>query len=174
MVGVGFCSNITIYRDRVVLLQRLNILSLDLGLSLSTPLGQGSQQCNNLFLLSFWTKKLFDKWQQLFAFLQESLNEAESQISRLEVTRKSLGGDQNRLQAALNEKDSEIKVIQRQSSYGTVTVWSNSSMFDELDREVRDSNLGREMSFSYQKQNSFLNDPAGWIICTRIKIGETT
>jgi len=38
------------------------------------------------------------------------LNEAETQISRLEVTRKSLGGDQARLQAALLEKDSEIKV----------------------------------------------------------------
>jgi len=41
---------------------------------------------------------------------QESLNEAESQISRLEVARKGLVGDQSRLQAALLDKDSEIKV----------------------------------------------------------------
>ncbi len=53
--------------------------------------------------------------------MQDTLNEAESQIARLEVGRKGLEGDQQRMQIALDEKESEIKVRANSSVMGAAS-----------------------------------------------------
>ena len=82
------------------------------------------------------------KWEAEKRRLQELLNEAETQNARLEVYRKGLDGDQQRLHLALSEKDSEIKVI-RSCKFSKNVIKMAFSVFEV---EMRDIDSWRHSS----------------------------
>ncbi|XP_059085482.1 rootletin-like isoform X2 [Tigriopus californicus] len=85
---------------------------------ISSKLEQTSQQLNDFKRQGLTTseglKRFKEKelsWNEERRRLQDALNDAESQLARFEIHRKSVDGDQQRLQFVISEKDQEIKSL---------------------------------------------------------------
>ena len=53
----------------------------------------------------------FEKNHRYYFFVKEALSDAESQLARMEVGRRGLEGDQQRLHGALEDKESEARAL---------------------------------------------------------------